>query len=87
MHVRDIQENEIDSLYNALLHSAMENGTDKRFNQDKEVLRNAIFQKKHYGRIEFALLKTNRIGELFLERLSFKEIEFIKPIRLTLTNS
>lgn len=45
MHVRALRENEIDSLYNTLLHSAMENETDKRFNPDREVLRNAIFQE------------------------------------------
>lgn len=37
-----------------------------------------------HNRIEFALLKNNKIGEFFLESLHFKEIDFIKPMRLNL---
>jgi ribosomal protein S18 acetylase RimI-like enzyme len=152
MHIRDLQENELDCFHKALGNSARENGIGSRFSQDMEILKNAIFNEKHastlvvemeknliayllysvtqrnftlhknpglyihsiyvdiphrrqkigtrliealikiakekdYGRIEFSLLRTNEIGELFLESLSFKEIDFIKPMRLTLTNN
>lgn len=39
---------------------------------------------KEYGRIEFSLLRSNKSGELFLKSLNFEEIDFIKPMRLTL---
>ena len=149
MHVRELQEKELDQLHNALMHSAMENGIGHRFIQDKEPLRNAIFKEKHsetlvaevdnslvgyllysitqrnftlhktpglyihgiyvdipyrrqkigtqlvqtlikiakerkLGRIEFALLQTNKVGGLFLESLSFEEPDFFKPMRLVL---
>ena len=40
--------------------------------------------ERDFGRIEFALLQSNKIGDHFLESLSFKEIDFIKPMRLTI---
>lgn len=36
------------------------------------------------GRIEFSLLRNNSAGEIFLKNFSFEEIDFIKPMRLTL---
>lgn len=43
-----------------------------------------ISKEKGYGRVEFSLLKTNQIGEKFLNSLNFSEVDFIKPMRLTL---
>lgn len=149
MHIRELQENELDYFYNALKNSAIENGIGNRFTQDEGVLQKAIFKEKQSstlvveiekkliafllysitqrnftlhknpglyihslyvtvsyrrqkigtrliealikiakekgcGRIEFSLLRSNKIGELFLESLSFNEIDFIKPMRLSL---
>lgn len=46
-----------------------------------------IANEKKIGRIEFALLRNNTVGERFLESLSFKEIDFIKPMRLILNDN
>jgi GNAT superfamily N-acetyltransferase len=40
--------------------------------------------RDNIGRIEFALLVNNQVGELFLKSLKFKEIDFAKQMRLIL---
>lgn len=144
--IKNIKEENINSLYDALKLSAIENGIGDRYCHTAEILHQYIFQnnlascfiawlgtqpigfllystchrnftlhqkpgiyihglyvdKTHRrkgvgtallnhliktmgdekGKIEFALLKTNQGGEAFLNKLSFKEINFIKPMRL-----
>lgn len=43
-----------------------------------------IHGKENIGRIDFALLVNNQIGESFLKSLQFKEIDFAKQMRLSL---